>query len=56
MTVFSVLLILFATLKLIGLITWPWLWVLAPLWIGAIVWFVLGVGFVIIGALTVWGR
>jgi hypothetical protein len=26
--------LIFVTLKLIGEITWPWLWVLAPLWIG----------------------
>jgi hypothetical protein len=29
----GVLLILFVTLKIIGLIAWPWIWVLAPLWI-----------------------
>jgi hypothetical protein len=29
--------ILFFILKVAGAITWPWLWVLAPLWIGAIV-------------------
>ncbi len=31
---FGVLLIVFVTLKLIGLIDWPWIWVLSPLWIG----------------------
>ncbi len=32
---FGVLLtILFVTLKLTGTISWPWLWVLCPLWIG----------------------
>lgn len=30
----EVLTLIFITLKLIGEITWPWLWVLAPLWIG----------------------
>jgi hypothetical protein len=35
-TSFSSLLgILFIWLKLAGFITWPWLWVLAPLWIPA---------------------
>ena len=29
--------IVFIVLKLIGTITWSWLWVLSPLWIGAIV-------------------
>ncbi len=26
-----------AILKLAGAITWPWLWVMSPLWIGAII-------------------
>jgi hypothetical protein len=30
----EVLTLIFVTLKLIGEITWPWVWVLAPLWIG----------------------
>ena len=30
---FSLLAILFITLKLTGVITWSWLWVLAPIWI-----------------------
>ncbi|WP_205407086.1 hypothetical protein [Streptococcus pluranimalium] len=29
----SMLLILFIALKLIGVIDWPWIWVLAPFWI-----------------------
>ena len=29
----SLLAILFITLKLTGVITWSWLWVLAPIWI-----------------------
>ena len=28
----EILLLLFVALKLAGLLTWPWLWVLAPLW------------------------
>lgn len=28
--------IVFIVLKLLGLITWSWLWVLSPLWIGMI--------------------
>ena len=30
---FGLLAILFITLKLTGVITWSWLWVLAPIWI-----------------------
>ena len=29
--------LLFIALKLTGVIAWPWVWVLAPLWIGFIV-------------------
>lgn len=30
--VMTLLAIVFITLKLTGNITWPWLWVLAPIW------------------------
>ena len=30
--------IVFIVLKLCGLITWSWTWVLSPLWISAILW------------------
>ena len=29
--------ILFITLKLCGVISWPWIWVLAPFWIGLVI-------------------
>ena len=29
--------VLFVGLKLTGQITWPWLWVLSPLWISALI-------------------
>ena len=29
----GILALIFITLKLIGYISWPWLWVLSPLWI-----------------------
>ena len=29
----TILLVVFVTLKLTGLIDWSWVWVLAPLWI-----------------------
>lgn len=35
------LLVLFVALKLTGNITWSWLWVLSPLWIGFALWFVI---------------
>ena len=33
----SLLTLLFIAFKLTGVIAWPWVWVLAPLWIGFIV-------------------
>lgn len=33
MSFFEVLTVIFVVLKLVGVINWPWLWVLAPLWI-----------------------
>ena len=30
----TLLTLLFITLKLTGVIAWPWIWVLTPLWIG----------------------
>ena len=36
---FGLLAILFIGLKLAGFIDWSWVWVLAPLWVKAILWF-----------------
>lgn len=33
----TALTILFVALKLIGVISWAWVWVLSPFWIGTIV-------------------
>jgi hypothetical protein len=33
----SLLTVLFIGLKLTGHITWPWVWVLSPLWISALI-------------------
>lgn len=33
MGICSALLVAFIVLKLVGVITWTWLWVLSPLWI-----------------------
>lgn len=38
---FGVLAIVFIVLKLLGIVTFSWLWVLAPLWIPFTVWFVI---------------
>lgn len=32
-SLFSLLFVAFITLKLSGAVSWPWIWVLAPLWI-----------------------
>lgn len=32
----TVLTIIFVVLKLVGVISWSWIWVLSPLWIGAV--------------------
>ena len=42
----GVLAIVFIVLKLVGVINWPWVWVLSPIWIG-----VLAIGVLIIGLL-----
>jgi hypothetical protein len=46
----EVLTLIFITLKLVGSITWPWVWVLAPLWIG---YAVLGAIFILIFIIAV---
>ena len=35
----GLLTIAFVVLKLCGVISWSWVWVLSPLWISVIVWF-----------------
>lgn len=37
--------VIFTVLKLTGTITWSWLWVLSPLWIGLACWLFIGVLF-----------
>lgn len=46
----STLTLIFVVLKLLGLIDWPWLWVLSPIWISALL------IAVIFGAILVAGR
>lgn len=49
------LLILFIVLKLTGVVSWSWLWVLSPLWIPFAVVFVV-LGFIAIAALLYGAR
>jgi hypothetical protein len=37
----GLLAIVFIVLKLTGIITWSWLWVLAPIWIGIAIWIII---------------
>lgn len=39
----GVLLVIFIVLKLAGVVAWPWIWVLAPLWITLALALVIGV-------------
>lgn len=32
----GLLTIVFVVLKLVGVVSWPWLWVLSPVWISAL--------------------
>lgn len=46
----GLLTIVFITLKLLGKITWSWLWVLSPIWITTIIVALLFVGSVAVAA------
>ena len=37
----GLLAIVFITLKLLDVIAWSWIWVLAPIWISVLLWFAL---------------
>lgn len=50
MSIASVLFVLFLALKLLGVITWSWWWVTAPLWIGVIVWVIVVIGVLVIAS------
>ena len=41
--------IVFIVLKLCGLITWSWTWVLSPLWISEILWTIFVVVVLLVG-------
>jgi uncharacterized protein (DUF983 family) len=36
----GLLTIVFICLKLVGTLTWDWIWILSPMWIGALIWLV----------------
>ena len=40
--VLAVLGIAFVILKLCAVITWPWIWVLAPFWVGLLIFLLIG--------------
>ena len=45
----GLLTIVFIILKLCGIITWSWWWVLSPLWISAILWVIVVVIVLLVG-------
>ena len=45
----GVLTIVFIILKLCGVITWSWWWVLSPLWISMILWVIVVVIVLLVG-------
>ena len=52
----GLLLVVFVTLKLCNVITWPWLWVVAPMWVplvfGLSILAVVGIVTLIVGSLA----
>lgn len=40
---FGLLAIVLIVLKLLGKISWSWIWVLSPLWIGVVFWIVVAI-------------
>lgn len=44
----GVLALIFITLKLMGFLTWSWLWVLSPIWIPFVVFLLIAVALFII--------
>ena len=45
---FGLLTIVFITLKLLNKISWPWIWVLSPIWISFIIAIILILAYIII--------
>ena len=49
------LVLIFAVLKVTGLISWPWLWVLSPIWITLLI-FAAIFSFILVGGRIVKGK
>jgi hypothetical protein len=49
--IFGLLGVAFVVLKLCHVIDWPWIWVLAPFWIGVLLFVVI---FAVIAAVGIW--
>lgn len=47
--------LIFVVAKLWGVISWSWVWVLAPLWIGFALWLFFLVLFLLFGAIAILG-
>jgi hypothetical protein len=48
----GLLTVLFIGLKLTGYITWPWVWVLSPMWISALIFLAIVAVVLIVGIIT----
>jgi hypothetical protein len=48
----GLLTVLFIGLKLTGHITWPWVWVLSPLWISFLIFIVIAAVILILGVIS----
>jgi hypothetical protein len=48
----GLLTVLFVGLKLTGHITWPWVWVLSPLWISALIFLCAVATILIVGVIS----
>ncbi len=48
----GLLTVLFIGLKLTGHITWPWVWVLSPLWISFLIFIVIAAVILILGIIS----
>ena len=50
----GVLTIVFIVLKLVGVISWPWVWVLSPIWIALLLTIVILLIFGAIALVAIW--
>jgi len=47
----GLLTVLFIGLKLTNIITWSWIWILSPIWITVLFWFVIIIGVFLVALL-----